>query len=39
MRGIRSLAIVSGQLQSIELPSLRRPAAKPGEQTTEEFVQ
>ena len=39
MRGIRALTIVFGQLQSIELPSLRRPAAKPGEPTTEEFVQ
>src|SRR6266581_6128521 len=39
MRGIRSLAIVAGQLQSIELLPLRRPSVKPDEPETEELVQ
>lgn len=38
MRGIRTLRIVSDNLRSVDLPTLRRPSAKPHEPKTEELV-
>lgn len=38
MRGIRTLKMVSSNLGSIDLPSLRRPLVKPDEPRTEELI-
>jgi hypothetical protein len=38
MRGIRTLKIVSENLQSIDFPTLRRPSGRPSDPKTEELV-